>query len=296
MLGDQRAVVTEVGAGLRSYRVGGDDILDGYPAGSMSTSGRGQVLAPWPNRLEDGSYELDGRRHELPLSEPATRTAIHGLVRWARWTIGRRDESSVMLEHVLYPQPGYPFTLALSLEYALSGDGLTVHSSATNVGEGACLFGSGAHPYLTVGTPTVDSNELCVPADNVLRSDERGLPVERHAVDGTEFDFRASRPIGPTVLDNAFGDLRRGADGLARVELRAPESGRAVALWVDEAFSMVMVFTGDTLPDVNRRSVAIEPMTCPPNAFRTGEALRLEPGAATAAAWGIAPEPIVRSG
>jgi aldose 1-epimerase len=51
-----------------------------------------------------------------------------------------------------------------------------------------------------------------------------------------------------------------------------------------------MLFTGDPLRDVNRCAIAVEPMTCPPNAFRTGEALvRLEPGQAFAGSWGIAP-------
>ncbi len=27
----------------------------------MCTGGRGQILAPWPNRLEDGTYEFAGR-------------------------------------------------------------------------------------------------------------------------------------------------------------------------------------------------------------------------------------------
>ena len=51
-----------------------------------------------------------------------------------------------------------------------------------------------------------------------------------------------------------------------------------------------MVFTGDPLPDVARRSLAVEPMTCPPNAFRTGDSVsRLEPGESTASTWGIEP-------
>jgi aldose 1-epimerase len=56
--GDQQAVVVEVGGGLRSYSAGGRDIVDGYRVDEMSSSGRGQVLIPWPNRLQDGSYEL----------------------------------------------------------------------------------------------------------------------------------------------------------------------------------------------------------------------------------------------
>jgi aldose 1-epimerase len=96
--------------------------------------------------------------------------------------------------------------------------------------------------------------------------------------------------IGSTVLDHAFTDLARGEDGRARVELRDPERGDGVALWVDATYPYVMVFTGDPLPDVNRHSLAVEPMTCPPNAFRSGEGLvRLEPGQSFTSTWGIDP-------
>jgi aldose 1-epimerase len=276
-----------VGAGLRSYGVGGRAVVDGYPADSISTSGRGQVLMPWPNRLEDGSYALDGRHHQLPLTEPERQNAIHGLVRWVPWRIAHRTESAVALEHVLHPQPGYPFTLALAVEYALSEEGLSVRTTATNEGDSACLFGSGAHPYLSVGTPTVDTVVLSVPAQTVLHSNDRGLPVDRGAVQGTELDFRSPRLVGSTVLDHAFTDLLRDDDGLARVELRDPASARTVTLWLDGEYTYVMVFSGDTLPDVDRRSLAVEPMSCPPNAFRSGHALRLEPGGSVTAAWGI---------
>ena len=60
-LGRQRAVVTTVGAGLRTYSAGGREVLDGYGRDELCPSGRGQLLVPWPNRIEDGSYEF-GRR------------------------------------------------------------------------------------------------------------------------------------------------------------------------------------------------------------------------------------------
>ena len=51
-----------------------------------------------------------------------------------------------------------------------------------------------------------------------------------------------------------------------------------------------MVFTGDPLLDVARRSAAVEPMTCAPNAFRSGDGLIvLEPGDTHVATWGISP-------
>ena len=143
---DQQAVVVEVGGGLRSYSAGGRELVDGYGAHEMSSSGRGQALIPW---LQDGSYEFDGRRHQLPLDEPERRNAIHGLVRWAAWTASTRERHRVVMEHMLYPQPGYPFALRLRIEYALLDNGLPVRTTATNVGAAACPYGSGAHPCIS---------------------------------------------------------------------------------------------------------------------------------------------------
>ena len=249
---------------------------------------------PWPNRLEDGEYEFDGRRHRLPITEPEHRNAIHGLVRDAIWTVSDHHADRVAVEHELRPQPGYPFALAVRLEYDLSTSGLRVCTTATNVGTRACPYGAGAHPYLTVGTATVDSTFLRVPGQTVLRTDERGLPVSAISVEGTDYDFRRPRRIGSTRLDHAFTDLERGADGLARVELAGSRASRRLTLWVDEAYPYLQIFTGDPLPDVARRSLAVEPMTCPSNAFRTGESVvRLEPGDSFRGVWGINP-PLLR--
>jgi aldose 1-epimerase len=288
-LGDQRAVVVEVGGGLRAYSAGGRELLDGYGPHEMCTSGRGQVLVPWPNRIEDGAYEFDGQLHQLPLNEPEQRNAIHGLVRWSAWSIREREPSRVVLEHLLHPQPGYPFWLAVSIDYELSDRGLSITTTATNAGPHPCPYGYGCHPYVKLGTESVDSLVLTAPGRAVLRSDDRGLPVGQTSVEGTEYDFTRPRAIGSTQLDHCFTELERD-QGVARVQLRAPDEKAGLTLWMDEAYGYLQLFTGDPLPDVDRRSLAVEPMTCPPNAFRTGEAMiRLEAGASFTSTWGIAP-------
>lgn len=287
---EQRVGVVALGGGLRSYEVSGRELLDGFSPGERPASGRGQVLAPWPNRIEDGSYEFNGKRMQLPLTEPEHGNAIHGLVRQATWGVVDLAPDRVVMDYLLEPQPGYPFSLALTIEYALADAGLEVTTTARNVGAQPCPYGSGQHPYLTLGTPTIDPLRLQVPGRVVAFSDERGLPVRSEPVDGGDYDFRAGRTIGGTVLDNAYTELDRGDDGRARVLLDDPDTDAGITLWVDESYPWLMVFTGDPLPDVARRSIAIEPMTCPPNAFRTGESLiRLEPGESTASTWGIEP-------
>jgi aldose 1-epimerase len=284
---EQHAVAVQVGGGLRTYAVGGRDVLLGYGVEERAAGGRAQLLVPWPNRLQDGRYDFDGRTHQLPLDEPASRNAIHGLVRWASWSVVERHPDRVTLEHVLHPRPGYPFTLDLRVEYALSAEGLTVRTTATNIGSERCPFGCGAHPYLTVGTETVDDVILRLPARTALRSDERGLPVDVLAVEGTELDFRSSRTIGETRLDHGFTDLERDAASVSRVELTGGDGSRT-ALWMDESYPYVMVFTGD-IDEIGRRGLAVEPMSCPPNAFRSGDAVVLEPGASWTGTWGITP-------
>jgi aldose 1-epimerase len=288
---DQRAVVVEVGGGLRSYELDGLDVLDGYREDEMCSDARGQALIPWPNRLRDGRYEFAGETHQLPLSEPETQNAIHGLIRWANWTVAEHSDAAAAMEHLLYPQPGYPFALVLRVEYALSGDGLTVSTAATNVGETACPYAAGAHPYLTAGTDTIDSCDLRAPGRSWMPTDERCIPTGSEPVDGTEFDFRSPRQIGSTKLNTAFGDLERDRDSRARVELRAPD-GRHLALWLDEGYPYLMLFTGDPLGEVarRRRGLGVEPMTCAPNAFQTGEGLlTLQPGETFTSGWGIDP-------
>lgn len=283
-LGGQRAVVAGVGAGLREYVAADRPLLDGYGVNEICPSGRGQLLIPWPNRIEDGRYEFDGQTNQLPLDEPERRNAIHGLVRWAHWSVTEREPVRAVLEHTVYPSPGYPFALALRVEHSLSEEGLKVRIEATNVGAEPCPYGAGAHPYLAVEGGSVDGVELRVPAGTVLESNERALPVGRAPV-ADELDFREARPVGSTRLDHCFTDLDRDADSLARVTLAGGPT-----LWVDESYPYLMVFTGDPLPDVSRRSLAVEPMTCPPNAFRTGESLIvLEPGETHTGSWGITP-------
>jgi aldose 1-epimerase len=282
--------VVEVGGGLRTYTAGDRLVVDGYAEDEICSSGRGQVLVPWPNRIEDGSYEFKGVRHQLALDEPERRNAIHGLVRWSPWRIVERDSDRAAFELRLDPRPGYPFQLALRVEYALAGDGLTVQTTATNLGRGSCPYGAGAHPYLAVEADRVDAVGLRVPAQTVLDADERGLPTGARPVVGTEVDFRLTRPVGSVGLDHCFTDLERDPDGRARVSV-----GDRTTVWADKSYGYLMVFTGDGLPDVERRSIAVEPMTCAPNAFRSGAGLvSLGPGETHAGTWGISPEPVER--
>ena len=290
--GRYRATVTELGAGLRELLFRDQPVIAGYEPDELPPGGAGQLLAPWPNRIDGGRYTFGGAEYQLALSEAAAGNAIHGLTRWTAWTLVRHDADTVLLRSVPYGQRGYPFCLQIDAEYRLGEDtGLHVAVTAANHGSRAAPYGTGSHPYLTVGTPLVDDCELTVPAALWQPVDDRGIPSgPPAAVDGTPYDFRKPRPIGTTRLDHALTGLDRDGDGLAWAQLAADGgAGARVGLWAGQGYRWLQVFTADTLsPGRRRKAVAIEAMTCPPNAFATThDLLVLQPGDSVTHTWGI---------
>ena len=287
---DQVAVVTEVGGTLRSYRVGDRDVVQGFAEDALPDGARGQVLAPWPNRVEDGRYTWDGAELQLAVSEVDKHNAIHGLVRWAGWRLAGRSDAALTMATTVWPTPGYPFLLELTATYALADEGLTVTLRARNDGGTPAPYGVGHHPYLLAGPSavSVDTLRLTVPARTRLLGDERRNPVGREPVAGTEHDFRTARAVGDLALDATYTDLTRDDDGWVRVRLETGD-GSGVELRADRATRWLQVFSGETLPPGRARTaLAVEPMSCPPGAFRSGEDLvRLQPGDAHELVWGL---------
>jgi aldose 1-epimerase len=284
------AVVTEVGGGLRKLSVGGRDLVAGFAPDEPRPVYRGSVLAPWPNRVGEGRYTWGRHEHSLALTEPDRGNALHGLVCWSPWTHVARHEASISLATRIWPQQGYPFQLDLTVMYRLHENGLFWQLDAHNSGREAAPYGCSVHPYLVAGAGRLDEWLLTVPADEYLEVDpERLLPVGLRAVDGSPFDFRSTVPLVGATVDHAFTGLKADGDGLARVVLRGSE-GEGVALeWDPAILPWVQVHTADRPePRLNRSGLAVEPMTCPPNALHTGDHLiRLEPGETHTAWWRI---------
>jgi aldose 1-epimerase len=279
--GGVRAVVTEVGATLRALEVGDLEVLDGFARDRLPDATHGQVLIPFPNRVDHGRYVFHGTAHQLPLDETDRGNAMHGLVRWLNWAPLSRGPNRLVMGLVLHARAGYPFVLSLRVAYTLTRTGLRVRQSVRNLGAGPAPYGAGFHLYLTVGTRRIDDAALRLPAETYFLVNPRLIPTRRATVSGTPFDFRLARPLGVTMMDTGFTDLARDRDGLARVELSAPDGGPRLTVLLDGAYQFVQLYTGDTLPELpaRRRALAIEPSTCAPNALNNGLGLRvLAPG------------------
>ena len=281
------AVVTEIGGGLRVLRRDGSDLVRPYAADQVRPRFSGVLLAPWPNRVADGAYHFDGESHQLPLTEPERSNALHGLVTWDRFEVVERSESSITLADRLVPRTGYPFEVTVAVTYELGDDGLLTTVRVENTGDRPAPWGTAAHPYLRAGTRVVDDCELTVPAGRLLDvTPDRLLPVGVVPVDGTGLDFRTPRTIADTYVDHAYTGLQPDDDGLVRVRLRSAGAG-VECVWDPAVLPWVQVHTADTPePGNDRTGLAVEPMTCAPDAFNSGEDLVvLPPGDSHVASW-----------
>ncbi|MFF1635555.1 aldose 1-epimerase family protein [Leifsonia sp. NPDC058248] len=290
--GDYHATIATVGATLRTLEHKGRPLVVPFDADEVRPAFRGATLAPWPNRVVDGRYTFAGTEQQLPLTEPARGHALHGLAAWLDFSVVDHSGSSVTLAATIEAQAGYPHRIDVAVVFELDENGLHTTVTATNTGRDAAPWGTGPHPYLVAGSGRVDDWTLTLPADIVLTvTDDRLIPVANADV-GTEaggvFDFRTARAIGDTFIDHAFTGLARDASGIATVTLRSQDGTGTEMTW-DAACPWVQVHTADNpASDAHRAGLAVEPMTCPPDAFNSGvDLIVLEQGESTTAGWDI---------
>ncbi len=285
--GDQRAVITEVGATLRTYVQGGVAVVEGYAGDEVPVGAHGQVLYPWPNRLSAEPWGFSERTGRPTVDIVEQVAAIHGLVRWRPFRVESVNQNRCALSLLLHPTPSYPFASSIEVAYHLGSMGLTVTTTVKNLDEVAIPFGLGFHPYLAVTTPTIEGSTLTVPARAFVAVNGRQLPTgEILPVSNHALDFTLPKSLNGHELDVTYTELTRDDFGMATVTVTDKDDGR-VELSMDRNFPYVQIYTGDHLGHGRRRtSVAVEPMTCPPDALRSGKDLVvLQPGQHWAGSW-----------
>jgi aldose 1-epimerase len=275
------AVVSPWGASLRRYflqEADGrqTDILWGYSGSGQKKGGQGDVLIPFPGRIPDGRYTFEGETFQLERNDKEGPNAIHGFVRALPWDVSviepDRVTFTVHLDAAVYAARGFPFSLNVSVTYALSVSGLSCSFEVKNVGRKAAPVGIGFHPYFVMGSSAIDDCEVRIPASGLVEFNERLLPTGKiNTVAGTEWDYRSFRPIGDRRFNHCYTQLDRNGDGTATAVLRHPRSGRAISIAMDGSWSAIVVYSGDAIAGHARRALAIEPMTCATDAFNHPE-------------------------
>ena len=289
---DERRVtgtVTQVAAGIRALAVDGIALTETFGADETPPSACGITLVPWPNRVADGRWTLDGREQQLDLTEAAKGNASHGLLRYTAYQVVDREPHAVTLGATVFPQHGYPFQLDTTVRHELVADGMVVTHTITNVGRGRAPFAVGSHPFLRVGDHDPATLTVTLAAATRYEVDDRSIPVGTVPVEGAAFDLSGGPRVGDLDLDTGYRDVEPDADGIRTTRFAAPD-GSATELWQDASFEYVQVFTPRNFPrgGVEGLAVAAEPMTAPANALATGEGLRwLDEGEAWSGRWGI---------
>lgn len=285
--GTTRAVVTALGGGLRVLEVDGAPLAETWEAGGTPPMSAGTTLFPFPNRVADGRYSFDGADHQLELTEPSRHNAMHGFVRKVDWDVVSVTADAVEQAIDVAPHEGWPFTLRLLTRHEVHPGGLTVTHTVTNTGDVRAPFGLGVHTFVSARGAAMDTCTLELAASEVLPLERvRNLPSGPvHPVEGTDDDFRTPRLLDGVWLDTPF------RTGAAAHTLRGPDRS-GVRLWTSVELGWVQVFTADPAHEQaypgRGRALAVEPMSCPPNALATGEDLVvLEPGQAWSGRWGI---------
>lgn len=269
------AVISTEGAALIGLSVDSFNLIEPNTRDGLYA---GKILAPWPNRIRDGKYSFNKKDYQLPINEVSKNNSLHGLVANSLWEITFQNQSKVILEYLLDQSAIYPGKLQLQVIYEIIEQGVEIKVLSENIGENPVPYGVSIHTYLVAGA-LVKNNELLLqlPADQFLEVDaERLLPVKLQPVVGTNFDFINSKKISDLFIDHAF----KYSSNYSRSISLLNTEGQGAEMIFDDQSKWIQIHTADRdLQGDSRMAVAIEPMTCPPDAFNSGiDLIVLEPG------------------
>lgn len=242
------------------------DELQGY---------NGMVLAPWPNRIPNGKYNLDGNEHQLEVNEIDRNNALHGFAFKTEFEVTHHSENQINLASVLINPAGYPFEIFMQLQYKLDAKGFSCQVRATNQSNIDVPFGIAFHPYY----PVDDETQISIPANKHIVTNQQMIPI------GEEPNPHKTFMYSEVDFDDCFSELERN-NGIAEIKIQSRE--QLITLWQDQAFDFVMVYTTNDFDaaEGTKKVIAIEAQSCTANAFNTDPPL-LGPGEIFEGSWGL---------
>jgi aldose 1-epimerase len=272
-----RASVKFLGGGLSKLRYNNRPLVE-----EESTIPRffGELLSPWPNRIRDGKYSFEGKNFSLPINEIRRNNSLHGFFYKLKWELVTQSKNKVSLAATLIQDSSsYPTSLRMLVTYSLSSEGLQWTLSTKNSGKTVAPYGASIHPYL-IADPMVGISGCTLFMDSSFYIEVdpiRLLPIQVRHVSHADFDFRGRSLIGERKIDHAFKLNSNLINN--RIEFIAP-SRKGVWISSDNSAKWVQVHTADREGGSDsRNSLAVEPMTCPPDSFNSQEDLiELHPG------------------
>lgn len=232
---------------LQDIILGFDD-LAGY---EKDNTFQGAIVGRYANRIDQGSFSLDGKQYQLTCNEGANH--LHGGERGfykAVWSAEQLDEQSLRLSyHSPDGEEGYPGNVKVVVTYTITADNeLRIEYSGTT--DQPTILNPTNHCYFNLtGSPqnSILEHELTIQADAFTPVDNNLIPTgELRPVASTPLDFRNPKAIGRDIEDDyeqlaiAQGYdhnwVLKSYDGSVRkvATLYDPQSGRVMEILTDQ--------------------------------------------------------------
>lgn len=259
-------IISDLGCNPNILILDGQEVLDGNTTPEDLKNhfiSKGDFLAPFPNRISDGKYTFNAVEHQLAINEPDRGHALHGLIVDKKFTLQSSAQcedgaSASFITKISADEfPGYPFDLEITITFTLKARELAIDMSGKNRGTIDAPFGVGWHPYFTA-RKRIDDLYLTLPAASILETDKVKELIPTGKKLPNEFGTN-KRTIQNTFFDTCFTDLEKHSVLFENIEL-----------FMDNQMKFVQFYTPD-----ERTSIAIEPMSCAPDAFNNGMGLHI---------------------
>ncbi len=264
------------------------NILDGFANEKEALNGSGArcwIMTPFANRIPNGKYSFNGKDLQLNPVPPRTQV-IHGFTSFENFELSDVNSNGNYIELTLAFKKirpgvftGYPFAINVYVKYKFEDNKITITVTGENVGDEPAPFHTGWHPYFKASDKGIENLILAVDADQTILIDKSLIPLPgvkayANVDDNPQLDFRNTLPeekrrIGKRILDNCYASLKSGSNGLSASSIFDPDNGLKISMF--QKGGVTLLFSGDTLSDRVRQSVAVEPMQYPTNAFNRDE-------------------------
>ena len=231
------------------------------------------LLAPWANRLSSSTYRVGSHGvdlTDLPIHLDGNGLPIHGvMVGRPGWELvsvkGQPGSASLTArfdagadEEVM---AAFPFPHELLVGFTVTPGRLTTATTLVATGRRSVPVSFGWHPYFRLPDTERSRIRLGMPARHRILLDDRGIPT------GEEVPEPASiRRLGDSSFDDAY---RLGRDR----QLLLASGRRRLSVVFDGKYPYAQVYA-----PVDAEFVALEPMTAPTDALRSGTTPMVEPG------------------
>lgn len=241
---------------------------------SYTTSYASAILFPFANRIDKATYSFQEKKYTLNVNLKEENNAIHGLVYNKKLTLKNKEitqqqASATLVYSEEKKAQGFPFTYTIELTYTLTKNALLLKICITNNDVVSFPFNVGWHPYFY--SSNLYNSSLCIDSSHkILYPTNEMIPTKTKGT-STHKELQ--------IKDRFFDDCY--LLNTDKITFKTPDYHIQINSSLEKNY--VQIFTPS-----DRNSIAIEPITAPPNSFNYKLGLRiLNPDEDYTASWKV---------